>query len=69
MNLWHLGLIEEVLRHVCRLIACAPELVLRQTGDDPTAARAKRLRRRGLRQAWLLRGIYRGHPVPDQAST
>lgn len=34
-------------------------------GDDAVTARRKRLRRRALRQGWLLRRQYEGHPVPD----
>jgi hypothetical protein len=51
-------LLDSVLREYLRLIGARPALFL---GDSP----AGRLRRRALRQAWLLRRRYRGHPVPD----
>ncbi|MFL5339735.1 MAG: hypothetical protein ACJ8F7_06165, partial [Gemmataceae bacterium] len=62
-------LIDEVLRHLCGLIEFAPELILPRLEDDDSMARAKRLRRRGLRQAWLVRGLYYGHRVPDTPTT
>ena len=49
-------LLDEVLTAYARLIERRPDLF---RGD------AARLRRRALRQAWLLRAHYRGHAVPD----
>jgi hypothetical protein len=51
-----------------KLIANAAELTelfLDTPGDAAAARTAKRLRRRALRQAWLIRKSYRGLPVPD----
>ncbi len=42
-----------------------PELFAVADGDDKEASRRKRLRRRALRQGYLLRRRYEGHPVPD----
>jgi hypothetical protein len=35
------------------------------SAEDETAATRKRLRRRALRQGWVLRRLYEGHAVPD----
>src|SRR5262249_19085663 len=42
-----------------------PELFDGSTEDDDEVRDRKRLRRRALRQGWLLRRLYEGHPVPD----
>lgn len=54
-----------VLRYSFDLIEQRPALFLDAAGDDDRTRKAKRLRRRGLRQAWLIRQRYRGHLVPD----
>jgi hypothetical protein len=51
-------LLDAVLREYLRRIEARPALFL----DD---SRDGRLRRRALRQAWLIRQRYRGHLVPD----
>jgi hypothetical protein len=52
-------------RYSFDLIEQRPALFLDAAGDDDRTRKAKRLRRRGLRQAWLIRQRYRGHAVPD----
>src|SRR5207248_11614833 len=42
-----------------------PELFLEAAADTPARRQTKQLRRRGLRQGWLLRRRYEGHLVPD----
>jgi hypothetical protein len=42
-----------------------PELFLDVASDGPVQRKRKRLRRRGLRQGWLLRRRYEGHLVPQ----
>jgi hypothetical protein len=51
-------LLEEVFAEVSRLADAHPQFFL---GDGPTM----RLRRRAIRQAWLIRRQYRDHLVPD----
>jgi hypothetical protein len=47
-------------------LAEARPALFTDTGADPEGERSrKRLRRRGLRQGWLFRRLYEGHPVPD----
>jgi hypothetical protein len=58
-------LLDLVLRSYLDLIEQSPPLFLDAAEDDDSAQKAKRLRRRGLRQAWLIRQRYRGHLVPD----
>jgi hypothetical protein len=55
-------LIDAVLKSYLRLIAARPDIFLSEEGE---ADKQKRIRRRGLRQAWLLRRWYEGHPVPE----
>jgi hypothetical protein len=50
----------------CLALADGDPALFETTATDPEAERAhKRLRRRALRQGWLLRRRYEGHPVPD----
>ncbi|HEY2895066.1 MAG TPA: hypothetical protein VGJ16_12655 [Pirellulales bacterium] len=42
-----------------------PKLIDARDDDSPDMSRAKRLRRRALRQTVILRTQYEGHPVPD----
>jgi hypothetical protein len=42
-----------------------PELFVDAVEDREPETRRRRLRRRALRQGWLLRSLYEGHPVPD----
>ena len=58
-------LLDEVWARLTRRIEKSPALVLRDGGDDESACRRKRLLRRGLCQAWLIRRQYRGYRVPD----
>src|SRR5262249_38328328 len=58
-------LLEEVLRHVFRIVQDEPTLFLSESSDDAAVSRSKRLRRRGIRQAWLAAHFYHGHRVPD----
>jgi hypothetical protein len=46
-----------------------PELFLDAAEETPVQQQAKRLRRRGLRQGWLLRRRYEGHLVPDSPTS
>jgi hypothetical protein len=62
-------MLDEVL-HVYRArIAASPALFLDVPADDEAARKGKRLRRRALRQAWLIRERYRGHLVPDMPTS
>jgi hypothetical protein len=57
-------LLDAVMKECLRLIERNPEAWRPDDRDDEAAARRKRLNRRGLRQAWLLRRFYEGLPVP-----
>jgi hypothetical protein len=57
-------LLDAVLKALLDLIERSPEVFRDVEQDDDDSATAKRLRRRGLRQGWLLRCRYQGHPVP-----
>jgi len=55
-------LLDSVLKSCLYQAETHPELWLTEAaGDDPRKCR----NRRGLRQGWLLRRFYEGHPVPD----
>jgi hypothetical protein len=58
-------LLDSALKAYVRLIERSPELFLDSAEDDEKARNQKRLRRRALRQGWLMRRSYEGHPVPD----
>jgi hypothetical protein len=58
-------LLDAVLKAYLTRIEARPALVSDRANDTADAARVKRQRRRALRQAWLLRRQYEGHPVPD----
>jgi hypothetical protein len=58
-------LLDAVLNETCQLVERHPDLWLAHPQDPPERLRAKRLRRRGLRQAWLHRRACEGLPVPD----
>jgi hypothetical protein len=58
-------LLEVLLRDYLGRIERTPGLLLDGEADSPEELRGKRLRRRALRQGWLLRKRYEGHPVPD----
>lgn len=58
-------LLDAALKEYLALAGRHPNLFLTTAADSQAEAKEKRLRRRGLRQAWLLRRRYEGHPVPD----
>jgi hypothetical protein len=58
-------LLDIVLKALLEMIERQPVVFSEQLGDDQPATQQKRLRRRALRQGWLLRRHYEGHPVPD----
>jgi hypothetical protein len=57
--------LDAVLKAYLKQVGRRPEAFLPARADAELARRAKRLRRRALRQGWLLRMRYEGHPVPD----
>jgi hypothetical protein len=57
-------LLDELLSEYLALIERELGLFVGDDGNEADARR-KRLRRRALRQAWLVRQRYRGHAVPD----
>jgi hypothetical protein len=57
--------LDEMLKAYLRLIEREPSALLASPEEHDTTQRTKRLRRRGLRQAWLMRRRYEGHLVPD----
>jgi hypothetical protein len=56
-------LLDAVLKAYLRLIAARPGLFISAESDVNQSR--KRIRRRALRQGWLLRRWYEGHPVPE----
>jgi hypothetical protein len=56
-------LLDAVLKTYLGLAECRPDLFT--AGPGAAEEGRKRLRRRALRQGWLLRRRYEGHPVPD----
>jgi hypothetical protein len=58
-------LLDAVLQRYLASISQHPELFMPDVDQDPAVQERSRLRRRGLRQAWLIRRRYEGHPVPD----
>jgi len=62
-------LLDTVLNGYLGYIERSAELFMTSTSDDEANARRKRLRRRALRQGYLLRRHYEGHPVPDQPTS
>jgi hypothetical protein len=58
-------LLDTILKAYLARIDRMPSVFLPATEDDPAAVGRKRLRRRALRQGWILRRHYEGHPVPD----
>jgi hypothetical protein len=54
-------LLDAVLKDYLQLAERRPDLFGDKKGED----RTRRRRRRALRQGWLLRRRYEGHPVPD----
>jgi hypothetical protein len=58
-------LLDAVLRAYLAWIENRPELFIPAEHDDTRRQTTKRIRRRALRQAWLLRRTYDGLPIPD----
>jgi hypothetical protein len=62
-------LLDAVLNAYLARIEDQPELFLATEHDDARRQIIKRIRRRALRQAWLLRRTYEGLPVPDRPAS
>jgi hypothetical protein len=58
-------LLDAVLKEYLARMERSPERFLDVAEEDEAGRRRKRLRRRALRQGWLLRRRYEGHAVPD----
>lgn len=58
-------LLDAALKDYLERIERAPDLFMTIEGDDSQAVARKRMRRRAMRQGWLLRRFYEGLPVPD----
>jgi hypothetical protein len=58
-------LLDALLKAYLDLARRHPELFLDAADDTSARRQSKRLRRRGLRQGWLLRRRYEGHLVPE----
>jgi hypothetical protein len=58
-------LLDAALKAYLELMERQPALFLPAAGDGEAGTTVKRLRRRALRQGWLLRRRYEGHLVPD----
>lgn len=57
--------LDDLLKDYLHLIDWQPGLFLDEPDDHEGERKQKRLRRRALRQGWLLRTRYEEHPVPD----
>jgi hypothetical protein len=62
-------LLDAVLGAYLDLIEREPGLFAATPGENDAEDRKARLRRRALRQGYLLRRQYEGHPVPDQPTS
>ena len=58
-------LLDMMLKEYRTMLERRPDLFLDAAGEDERGRRQKRIRRRALRQGWLLRRRYEGHAVPD----
>jgi hypothetical protein len=58
-------LLDAVLKEYLAFIERWPELFVESPGDGEVVRGHKRIRRRALRQGWLIRRRYEEHPVPD----
>jgi len=58
-------LLDAVLKEYLALLDCRPDLFLDAADESESVRRNKRIRRRALRQGWLVRRRYEGHAVPD----
>jgi hypothetical protein len=62
-------LLDAVMKAYLELADRDPTLFLPARGEGDQQKKAKRIRRRALRQGWLLRRRYEGHPVPDEPTS
>jgi hypothetical protein len=58
-------LLDAVLKTYLEVVERRPDLFVPAAADSAAQEKPKRLRRRALRQGWLLRRRYEGLPVPD----
>ena len=58
-------LLDMMLKEYRTILERRPDLFLDAASEDERGRRQKRIRRRALRQGWLLRRRYEGHAVPD----
>jgi hypothetical protein len=58
-------LLDDVLKGYLACLYLWPERFLDAADENESVRRQKRIRRRALRQGWLLRRRYEGHAVPD----
>ncbi len=58
-------LLDAALKEYLQRIERAPGLFFPDSADDSQVEHRKRIRRRALRQAWLLRRFYEGLAIPD----
>jgi hypothetical protein len=58
-------MLDAVLKEYLAIIERRPRLFFDVADDSSATRRRKRIRRRALRQGWLLRRRYEGHTVPD----
>jgi hypothetical protein len=62
-------LLDAVLKAYLNRIECCPTLFEDAPGTNQREQRVRRMRRRALRQGWLLRRRHEGHPVPDHPTS
>jgi hypothetical protein len=62
-------LLDAVLKDYLDYCERQPDLFSDAGGQDEMERRVRRLRRRALRQGWLLRRRYEEHPVPDRPTS
>lgn len=58
-------LLDTLLKAYLDIVERRPALVMAEANETDVERKRQRLRRRALRQAWLIRHRYEGHPVPD----
>jgi len=62
-------MLDSLLRAYLRLIESGPVLFRSEPHDDLGLQKKKRIRRRGLRQGWLMWHLLKGLPVPDSPTS
>jgi hypothetical protein len=62
-------LLDALLRAYLEAVDRDPPLFLNRASDEEPEQKQKRLRRRALRQGWILRRRYEGHLVPDSPTS